>query len=246
MSYTPERLVLISHPDSSKTTGEWTQHSYGEDSYPVTNTSYIAPTSATGLYTLFYNSIYAPAGTYSAEHHIIYSNGTWSDGEASYTPHQVTNTDVWVNQTSCADAEYIYIWESSTECRGRFLSPYFSAGVGVGAGTGTLSVVPTQFTQSVPSCVTSVTHPGDLGRQLYYTIAKARSSGTYNIYLDDVFHISVTHTNGTVSSGQVAGEQYAQNYKLYFGQVFVSPSLNTLVTEFTWQPILKKVFCNFW
>lgn len=141
MSYTPERLDLISHPDSSKTTGEWVGlHSYGEDSYPVTNTSYIAPTSSTGLYTLFYNSLFAPSGTYSAEHHIQYSNGTWSDGEATYAPHQITNTDVWVNQTSCADAEYIYIWGSSTQCRGRFLSPYYVSGGGSGGGSASSSV----------------------------------------------------------------------------------------------------------
>lgn len=129
MSYTVKSLVLSSHPDSSKTTGEWVgSHSYGEDSYPITNTTYIAPTSGTGLYTLWYGNATIPTnGSYSAEHHIEYSNGTWSDGESTFAPNQITNTDVWVNQTSCSDAEYIYIWSSSTQCRGRFLSPYYSS-----------------------------------------------------------------------------------------------------------------------
>jgi hypothetical protein len=174
------------------------------------------------------------------------ANDIWvdlADGQPSKISDtwDVDTTAVTGSSTSANPVE-VFLWNNNGgQFLGKFANPFYSSG-----GTITLSVVPTQFTQSVPSGVTSVTHPGDLGRQLYYTIAKARSSGTYNIHLDDVFHISVTHTNGTVSSGQVAGEQYAQNYKLYFGQVFESPSLNTLVTEFTWQSMSKKVHSNFW
>ena len=109
---------------------------------------------------------------------------------------------------------------------------------------GTLSVVPTEFTQSVPSGVNAVRDALDFGRQLYYTIAAAANSGVYNIYIDDAYYVSKTHTNGTVSAAQIAGEQYGQNWKMYFGEVFTSSSLNTLVAEFTFPT--KKVFTNFW
>ena len=189
------------------------------------------------VYSFSWNA--APITPNSNYETIVYktNQSAWFDYDTSTNPWTLTTTN-GVTEGTDFNGNVMMKWGHAA-----YPDPTVSAG---GAGTGTLSVVPTQFTQSVPSGVTSVTHPGDLGRQLYYTIAKARSSGTYNIYLDDVFHISVTHTNGTVSSGQVAGEQYGQNYKLYFGQVFVSSSLNILVTEFTWQPMLKKVFCNFW
>jgi hypothetical protein len=160
-------------------------------------------------------------------------------------PHVVNVGNFVTGQTSVsiADGNRVSLYHNDGTLLGQIdvdTSMLFS-----GSGPSTLSVVPTRFTQIVPSGVTSVTHPGDLGRQLYYSIAKSRSSGTYNIYLDDVFHISVTHTTGSVSAGQVAGEQYGQNYKLYFGQVFTSSSLNTLVAEFTWRST-KKVHSNFW
>jgi len=110
-----------------------------------------------------------------------------------------------------------------------------------GGGASTLSVVPTQFTTSVPAGVSSVDGPG---RELYYTIAKTAASGQYNIYLDDVYSGSVTHTTGSVSSGQTAGSFYGTNSKLYFGPVYTSSSLNMLVAEFEFPN--KKVFCNFW
>jgi len=111
-----------------------------------------------------------------------------------------------------------------------------------GSGPGTLSVVPTEFTTSVPSGVT----PFDgAGPELYYTIAKTEASGQYNIYMDDVYYATATHTNGSVSEGQVPGRSFALNAKMYFGQVYTSSSLNTLVSEFTW-PTIKKVHSNFW
>lgn len=113
---------------------------------------------------------------------------------------------------------------------------------GSGSGAGTLSVVPTEFTTSVPSGVTPF---DDAGPELYFTIAKTEASGQYNIYMDDVYYATATHTNGSVSSSQVPGRSFALNAKMYFGQVFSSSSLNTLVTEFTW-PARKKVHSNFW
>jgi hypothetical protein len=55
-----------------------------------------------------------------------YENGTWSD-IGVHVPFAFTNTSTYVNQTSVADGEYIYLWASSTECRARFVSPYYEA-----------------------------------------------------------------------------------------------------------------------
>ncbi|CAL6339826.1 unnamed protein product [Bathycoccus prasinos] len=55
-----------------------------------------------------------------------YENGTWSD-IGVHAPVAFTNTSTYVNQTSVADGEHIYLWASSTECRARFVSPYYEA-----------------------------------------------------------------------------------------------------------------------
>jgi hypothetical protein len=239
MSYTPVFLDLSPHPDSAYQNGQWAgSHSYNEDSYPITNTSYVAPTAATGLYTLWYNTNgFALNGSYSSGHHIYFdfNTNTWNDGESTFAPHALTNTSTYANTTSCGDGEYIYVWASSTECRGRFLSPYWSGG----GGPGTLSVVSTGWTYEVPAGVTPVEVPG---RELFLNIAASAPTDTYKIYHDGLYHSNVIHTTGTVSSVQDSND--ACEYVLYRGTVHTSSSLNTIVA--TWSRPCNKVFCNFW
>ena len=158
-------------------------------------------------------------------------NGTgsgWADNDTTSYP-EVSNSGTTINITRFNNAYF------------SFTDPYDGLMPSDYSSLNTLSVVPTEFTTIVPNGIVPV--DGD-GRELYYTIAKTAPSGQYNIYLDDVYYASSTHTSGTVSSAQVAGDAFAKNYKMYFGQVFTSSSLNTLVAEFTWSP--KKAFCNFW
>ena len=229
MTYVPRALVLSSHPDSSKTTGEWVgSHSFGEDSYPVTNTSYIAPTSATGLYTLWYNSATYPTnGSYSAGHHFYYSNGSWYDGEATFAPHQITNTDVWVNQTSCADAEYIYIWASASQCRGRFLSPEFSVINNHSSGfQGAGSI--TKTSDTTLRIVVDKNSPS------------SSSAVTYVVQLDGVTQgPGINHTQNATTHF-VQNLTYAPGVWKLWKQ---GSSGDLLLAEFNGG---KKVHCNFW
>ena len=182
-------------------------------------------------------ALYRKTGTTSGDHTISYNaTSGWSDvgigqprlfGDAVTSPVQITPGPTVTK---------LYLWTND------FGSLICVLNTGYSSGPGTLSVVPTEFTTSVPSGVT----PFDgAGPELYYTIAKTEANGQYNIYMDDVYYATATHTNGSVSSGQVPGRSFALNAKMYFGQVYTSSSLNTLVTEFTW-PTIKKVFCNFW
>ena len=85
------------------------------------------PTSATGIFDMYFNSTDSSTGHSGQDGFSFkYENGTWSD-IGVHAPVAFTNTSTYVNQTSVADGEYIYLWASSTECRARFVSPYYEA-----------------------------------------------------------------------------------------------------------------------
>jgi len=186
------------------------------------------------------------------------SNGAWGYSDLKHSIAVVKATDTWIDYgyshpSTTNDSGPLGISSSGTEIHisdstfsnwYKFTKPTASTGAWwITSSINTLSVVPTEFTTSVPSGVTPF---DDVGPELYLTIAKTEASGQYNIYLDDVYYTTATHTNGSVSSSQVAGRSFALNAKLYFGQVFTSSSLNTLVTEFTWPTRKKKGHSNFW
>jgi hypothetical protein len=123
--YTRLGLTLETHPDASFNEGTWAGfHNYAEVTVANDTT---APTVPTGIFSLWYNSIYPSEGDFSGDAHTFkYENGTWTD-VGSFAPHSLTNTETYVSQTSVPDGQYIYLWASSTLCRGRFVSPYYEA-----------------------------------------------------------------------------------------------------------------------
>ena len=116
---------METHPDSSHDTGTWAgSHSFAEVVSAGVNT---IPTSATGIFDMYFNTLDASTGHSGQDGFSFkYENGTWSD-IGVHAPVAFTNTSTYVNQTSVADGEYIYLWASSTECRARFVSPYYEA-----------------------------------------------------------------------------------------------------------------------
>jgi len=123
--YTRLGLTLLTHPDSSYNSGTWAgSHSFAEVASAGVNT---IPTSATGIFDMYFNSTDSSTGHSGQDGFSFkYENGTWSD-IGVHAPVAFTNTSTYVNQTSVADGEYIYLWASSTECRARFVSPYYEA-----------------------------------------------------------------------------------------------------------------------
>jgi hypothetical protein len=123
--YTRLGLTLETHPDSSFNSGTWAgSHNYAE---VTTANEATVPTVPTGIFSLWYNSIYAGDGDFSGDAHTFkYENGIWSD-VGSLAPHSLTNAETYVSQTSVPDGQYIYLWASSTLCRGRIVSPYYEA-----------------------------------------------------------------------------------------------------------------------
>mmetsp|Transcript_3292 Transcript_3292/g.11198 ORF Transcript_3292/g.11198 Transcript_3292/m.11198 type:complete len:284 (+) Transcript_3292:1889-2740(+) len=123
--YTRLVLTLETHPDSSFNSGTWAgSHGFGEVASAGVNT---IPTSATGIFDMYFNSTDSSTGHSGQDGFSFkYENGTWSD-IGVHAPVAFTNTSTYVNQTSVADGEYIYLWASSTECRARFVSPYYEA-----------------------------------------------------------------------------------------------------------------------
>ena len=123
--YTRVVLTLETHSNSSFNTGTWAgSHCFAEVVSAGVNT---IPTSATGIFDMYFNTLDASTGHSGQDGFSFkYENGTWSD-IGVHAPVAFTNTSTYVNQTSVADGEYIYLWASSTECRARFVSPYYEA-----------------------------------------------------------------------------------------------------------------------
>jgi hypothetical protein len=214
---------------------------FGDVGHVLTNT---VTGSSDQDWTCYSSFIYSRDG--SAGHAIEYDGTNWVDHSSADWPTHfgLSSTDGSTVAPVGTDTD-LYLWNGSTfVCKLVNPDPESSGG-GSGGGSGgvTLSVVSTEFTTSVPNGVSSVYDSN--GPELYYTIAKTEPSGSYHIYLDDVYSSTITHTNGAVSAGQTAGRYYGTNNKLYFGPVMTSSSLNTLVAEFTWSS-QRKVFCNFW
>ena len=118
------------------------------------------PTSATGIFDMYFNSTDSSTGHSGQDGFSFkYENGTWSD-IGVHAPVAFTNTSTYVNQTSVADGEYIYLWASSTECRARFVSPYYEAPA---INHNTLITIPSVINSSVSSHTWTFV-PGESGQ----------------------------------------------------------------------------------
>lgn len=188
----------------------------------------------------------APYGSqFTADSTGIFLNVEGS-GDSGDTPFSFSKNGTFIGASGYVSVgDTITLWASTTgtgTAEATFTVPdfgYSSGQSGGGSGSGTLSVVTTGFTYQVPAGVSPVDEPG---RELFLNIAASENTDSYRIYMDGAYHATVSHTNGTVSSGQVTNT--GTEYVLYEGTVSTSSSLNIIAATFTNRK--SKVSCNFW